>query len=1065
MQLRSIRAWLLPLVAALTSVIVIGGTLALHYLDLDTYKAEIVAEVKSALKRDLYYQTGDFSFSFGPAFSFSGVTIKEKDGRSDFIKADRLTMRIALMPLLRGRLVLSRMELERPMLQLSRDRAGVFNLSDLFTTPSGGGAGIGGVQLIKGRIVFTDAALTDTPIVSELSDTDLYISRLTRGKSCDFKLSGSLRTGPEKVPVFFAGVARIPADGVPLSASELDCRVRTGPLDAGHFWPYFSRYVPFKSLGGELALEASFKGRPAAFKTEGDLKVTRLNLDYPQVFHARLTPKSIKASYKLELTDRNLDLSSLKLNVDGLNVQGSCRLSDIHSGDLVVTAKATTNSFNLRDFRQFIPYGIIVKDTADFIEQKIKGGVYRLDQGRLDGRVSQILHMERGQNYNILSIRAAVEGGEVAYGSGLPVFGGIKGELELAGKDFILRGMSCRFGASPLTLEGRILDYPLDTPTRYQFSALVHPRQPEVAWLLGPGRGNKLSMSEGATLALKGEGTSTLYTLTGDADLGPAAYSLPELIAKPLGRPNALSFVVSFDREQCRLSSLSYRLGALSLSASALSRYAGPVSVDLKTNQFQVSDVAPLFPAARKYQAAGKLQAQLHGSGPGLDRLSWGGNLGFAGFSFKAGEKIKPVTAVNGNIRINADSLESSQLSVRLGGSTINGHGSLSGFKEPGFTISFSSPSIDLADLGFPPPQGRPPVKAENVQGNLSYVKDNLQIGSLSGTLGKTVLNLRGSVQDLQHPTVELAVNSPHLELEDLTQFLGPSPGTGSSFTLKAQLNAAEGKARGIPFQHLRGQLALDEKGFSLQPVEFSSLDGEVSGKLRIDFGGDAPRYHLSCNLQKVSADRFMHAVGVQKQELTGTLSLQSELSAKGESAADFKKSAAGSVKLKIDHGSIRKFSTLSKVFSILNVSQLLKFHLPDMVSGGMPYNKISGDLAIRDGIASTQNLLIDSNAINISTVGKFDLVKNELDLAIGVQPLQTVDKVVSRIPIVGWILTGKEHSLITTYFEAKGRIEDPQVTAVPVKSLAKGVFNIFKRVFELPVRLVTDTGEVMIGN
>jgi uncharacterized protein YhdP len=203
----------------------------------------------------------------------------------------------------------------------------------------------------------------------------------------------------------------------------------------------------------------------------------------------------------------------------------------------------------------------------------------------------------------------------------------------------------------------------------------------------------------------------------------------------------------------------------------------------------------------------------------------------------------------------------------------------------------------------------------------------------------------------------------------------------------------------------------------------------------------------------------------VKKQEMTGELSLQGELSAKGESAAEFRQTALGAVKLKVEQGSIRKFSTLSKIFSILNVSQLFKFQLPDMVSGGMPYNKISGDFAIRDGIASTQNLFLDGDAINLSAVGKLDLVRNQLDLNIGVQPLQTVDKVVNRIPIVGWILTGKDRSFITTYFEAKGPIEDPQVTAVPVKSLAKGVLNIFKRVFQLPGRLVTDTGEVMIGN
>jgi hypothetical protein len=64
----------------------------------------------------------------------------------------------------------------------------------------------------------------------------------------------------------------------------------------------------------------------------------------------------------------------------------------------------------------------------------------------------------------------------------------------------------------------------------------------------------------------------------------------------------------------------------------------------------------------------------------------------------------------------------------------------------------------------------------------------------------------------------------------------------------------------------------------------------------------------------------------------------------------------------------------------------------------------------------------------------------------------------------VGWILTGKNKSLITAYFEAKGKLEDPTVRAIPVQSMAKGVFNIFKRVFQLPATLFTNTGEVIIN-
>jgi uncharacterized protein involved in outer membrane biogenesis len=1065
MRLKSKRAWLLPLLAAAVSLLVIGGSLALRFLDLDTYRAEIAAQVRSALKRDLNYQTGDFSFRYGPAFSFSGVTIKEKNGSDDFITAERLTIKIALIPLLRREIVLTRMQLTRPVLHLSRDRSGVFNISDLLeATPGGAPPAIKGIELKNASIRFADSAFSETPLVTELAETDLFLSDLSRGKNCDFKLSGKLKSGTRKVPVFLAGSAKLAPKDAPLGATEVVGRVRCGPLDAAHFWPYYGKYVPFKSLAGDLELETSFKGRLAAFKMKGDLRVTRLRLDYPQVFHALLTPKSLKAAYELELTDRNLDISTVKLNLDGLNVQGSCRLSDIYGKDLRITAKATSNRFNLRDFRQFIPYGIIVKDSADFIEQKIAGGLYRLDEGRLDGRISQILHMELGQNYNILTIRAHVEEGIVNYGSGIPVFSGIKGELELAGKDFSLKGMSGKFGTSPFTMAGRITDYPMLVPCRYLANMNLQPRVAELAWLLGPGRGDKIALSEGSTLKLSGEGTTSLYHLTGEGDLTGASYSLPDLVAKPAGRANTLYFRCSWDKEQFRLLSSLYTLAPLSLSASAVSRYHGGVGVELKTNQFSTAELAPLLPAARKYLPAGKLQASLQAKGPDLNTLTWAGDIALAGFSFKPSDHIKQVTGVNGSLRFNGDSLESSQLSVHLGTSNISGRGSLNGFKSPTLALFFSSPSLDLADLGFP--AGKTPLRAERVQGSILLKNDNLQINSLSGQLGKSSLLIKGNVQELkQHPKIDITVVSQHLELEDLTPLFGSQQGSGGShFTLKAQVNAAEGKAREIPFQRLKCLVMLEDKILYLQPVEFSGLDGEITGKVRMDFGSASPRYQVNCNLQRVSADRFLHALGVKKQEVVGTLSLQGELSAKGESAAELKQSALGALKLKVEHGNIRKFSTLSKVFSILNVSQLFKLQLPDMVSGGMPFNKITGDFAIRDGIATTQNLMLDSNAINISAVGKFDLPRNELDLNIGVQPLQTVDKVVSRIPIVGWILTGKDHSLVTTYFEAKGPIEDPRVTAVPVKSLAKGVLNIFKRVFELPARLFTDTGEVIIG-
>ncbi|MDK9719300.1 MAG: AsmA-like C-terminal domain-containing protein, partial [Trichlorobacter sp.] len=152
-------------------------------------------------------------------------------------------------------------------------------------------------------------------------------------------------------------------------------------------------------------------------------------------------------------------------------------------------------------------------------------------------------------------------------------------------------------------------------------------------------------------------------------------------------------------------------------------------------------------------------------------------------------------------------------------------------------------------------------------------------------------------------------------------------------------------------------------------------------------------------------------------------------------------------------------------VISILNVSQLLSFSLPDMARDGMPFNQITASIGVKNGILTTQDFFIDSNVMHVTTVGTIDIVKETLDMLIGVQPLQTVDRIVSRVPVVGWILSGGDGSLITTYFEAKGSWENPEVTAIPVKTMAKGTLDIFRRVFELPVRLFTDSGEVILGN
>jgi uncharacterized protein YhdP len=363
-------------------------------------------------------------------------------------------------------------------------------------------------------------------------------------------------------------------------------------------------------------------------------------------------------------------------------------------------------------------------------------------------------------------------------------------------------------------------------------------------------------------------------------------------------------------------------------------------------------------------------------------------------------------------------------------------------------------------------------MKISRLGGTIAIKENLIQIEGVSGQLNNTRLSFKGSVQEFRTtPKIDISVSSPHLEVEDIISLASierekPAQYPSSSPVIRATLSAESGKIRDIPFEMLKGVVLYENSILYLQPIDALLAGGRLNGTVRLDLGAEglARRFQTSYKLEKASAEKLFKALGVKTQEIKGTLTLQGELTAKGVALADIKRSSLGSAKLRIEEGSLRRFATLSKIFSILNLAQLLKFQLPDMVSGGMPFNEITGNFSIKDGILSTNDLYVDSDAINISAVGSFNLANDQIDATIGVKPLQTIDKVVSRIPIVGWILTGKDKSLVTAYFEAKGEIGDPVVKAIPVKGMAKGVLNIFRRIFELPARMVTDTGEVITG-
>ncbi len=1061
----------------LMSVVTFVAALAFflpYLLDVNTYRAEILDLLHKSLNRQVSFKNGTFAWHFGPSFVFTNFQVKEIDGSGELLTADQVTLQLALMPLLDKKVELKNIDLNGAVLSLTRGTDGILNIDDLLK-PGKDSAQVQfkRIRMKNSSIKWQDRYVHNEGLSARLDNIQLTIDHIARGRKGHIKLTADLPaiTGSPS-HISLSGTVRLPDINTSLLDTELNCDINVKRAEIGRFWPYFRQFIPFTNSGGRLDFSTDFKGTFQQFTAKGKLQIQNASVSWPTIFHATLSPRSLILDYAIKLNKQIIDITSIDASIDEkFKIKGSVQIHDYRTKDPRIVANTfTPKAFKYEEIRDYVPYGIIEDDAADYVENKIKSGIFKLDSGILDGRVSQITHMEIGQNYNTLVIRGPVENAVLSYGPKAPSFNKIKGTIELRGKNFNLIGMSGLFGTSPFTMDGSITEYNTDKRSDYPVRMDISPRGPEIAWLAKIAGASKLEYSGSSNLRLTGGGHHSAYNLSGEWDLKQALYSFPGSIRKPVGVANHINFSSVIGKDETRLTSLSYNLQTMILSGSALFKYSKQpyLGFDLQSNHFQMNETLPILSMWQKYQPRGKVQAHIKGSGNPEDfsTMDYNGSISLNAFSLKPAETLRSVSGINGSILFRGHSLETSSITALYGNSLLNVKGQVKNLHNPEAEITLYSPELFLRDLNLS--QDRPDTAIKRFNAAFSVSNGLYRFKSVSGLLNSSNFNVSGEYHSGINPVSSLSVTSSKLNIDDLYMLIPTNQSrevtSKNSGNYSVSLFVESGNYGKLNFDKLNASASYENSSLYIKSITALMLEGKLTANGRIAPSGSKDnRYDLSIDLNNIDAEELFTALDISR-EVTGRLTLHSDLTARGANIDDIKKSALGNIRLKMVNGKLRKFSTLSKVFSILNLSQLLKFQLPDMVSGGMPYNNITGSIEVKDGTVSSQNIFISSDAINISIIGSADIVKEDLNLTIGVQPLQTVDKVVNRIPIVGWLLTGKEKDFLSAYFEAKGKWSDPKVSAIPVKSMGKGVFNIFRRVFELPVRLFTDTGEVILG-
>jgi uncharacterized protein involved in outer membrane biogenesis len=279
---------------------VLGLYLLFHNLrDLESRRAAIVATAEAVLHREVRYEKATFSLRTGPVFTFSGVTISEREGTEVFARAERLICRIDAVSLLKGDLFLSDLRLVAPRLTLRRDGQGRWNVDDLLAGEDSSYT-VGRIGIERGVVLLEDRFPKSGVVRATLTDLDLDLGGWPWGGKPPFHLRALVVQAEGKGNIAASGTLSLPRNNERHRGMDWDLRLRVQGIDLRIFSPYTEAWEDLQLLRGLLDGTATLRGGREIFSLSSAMSVRRMSIHCPRIFPDGFAPKQTRLEFDLE---------------------------------------------------------------------------------------------------------------------------------------------------------------------------------------------------------------------------------------------------------------------------------------------------------------------------------------------------------------------------------------------------------------------------------------------------------------------------------------------------------------------------------------------------------------------------------------------------------------------------------------------------------------------------------------------------------------------------------------------------------------------------------------------
>jgi len=629
-------------------------------------------------------------------------------------------------------------------------------------------------------------------------------------------------------------------------------------------------------------------------------------------------------------------------------------------------------------------------------------------------------------------------------------------ELSLTNNNLSIKDGILVFGGEPIEFAGRINS--LFMKPQISINIQSRPQLDKIADSIDSLRALGISGSSPVSLKLAGPLFSPKFNLK--ADLRTIELNHRWLLQKKNTDAASIAILGSLSHNRMDITQANLTLGKSTISGSGYLDKNNSPSLDyhISIDPIQLDPLSLYSPLLKRIQLRGAVSLSL-----AQKNKLFRGSMDLDNVGAHMTHVIADLRKTTGTAQIDKNGIRFSGLKASLGESEFNIDGLLSDWKSPLLNLEIQADKVRAQDIIFP---NRKRILTD-LNGHLRIDGGGIYFAPVNVRLeDDTIARVSGSVTNFSDPLVDLDIQAETVNVLDIIDlFNGPRENRQNKkpFDLKPvtiKVSAKKGTLGGLHFKNASGLIKDHNNLFTLFPLRFENGNGWCQARVEFDHLDSSAPLRISGHVEGIDASVLHQDIFDRPGLITGILKGDFYLEGSPKNNT-FWHGAKGGIHLTVKQGVLRKFSDLAKVFSLLNVSQIFAGKLPDMDNEGMPFSLLEGNAEVRQGKIITKDLAITSESMNLSMVGSQDLINDQIDFTLGVMPLRTVDKVITKIPIAGWILAGENKALLTAYFKIEGPSEEPQVSAIPIDSVSKTVFGIFKRTLGLPGKLVKDVGSL----